>query len=73
MWIEEKAIISSVKIVFKIWSSSSLPITDSLMIQHLRQIEFSLGRKLLAFLFDLLDTDSQDENETHFEQVRNNF
>ena len=39
------------------------------MIQHLRQIEFSLGRKLLAFLFDLLETASQDENENYFEQV----
>ena len=31
-----------------------LPITDSLMIQHLRQIEFSLAKKILDTLFGLV-------------------
>ena len=37
----------------------SLPITDSLMIQHLRQIEFSLAKKIIDTLFGLVSLVSQ--------------
>ena len=42
----------------------AVPITDTLMVQHLRQIEFVLARKMMATLFELVD-----ENENNFAQI----
>ena len=42
----------------------ALPVTDMLMVPHLRQVEFVLARKILTTLFDLIE----NEND-NFEQV----
>jgi len=47
----------------------AIPITDTLMVQHLRQVEFVLARKMMATLFELIELSTGDGNESHFEQL----
>ena len=45
-----------------------LPVNDTIMVQHLRQVDFSSARKMLSALFDVLESVGNDDDDA-FERL----